>query len=195
MELLVLLAVTVAGLVTYRSRLVAAALPAPTPEVVPGGSALPFELESFEPVTIVTAAFETALESIAVARETEQIRGSWEDNVQQVLDGGGCDELIRTGADRAAVMVKIISILGPPPGKWKGTPGMTWGARVSIEDRIAFVLAQLPEDVPFVPPEDAPVVVAPGVTVIVTDVEAQRLEALAEAEWPAFDFPDFEWGW
>lgn len=145
MELLIVLFVGVAGFAAYRSRLVAAAARAPTPQPVPGASAgsfieIPF-IEAFVEEEIIAP----AVDLFTAGAEAEEIRGTWEQKVQEVLDRGLCDDLIREGADRAAVMVKIISILGVPPGEWKGTPGMTWGTRVSIEDRIALVAGPEPE--------------------------------------------------
>lgn len=218
MELLILAVIGVAGFAVYRSRLVAAAAPAPTPQAAPGDSAFSFELDSLDPATIVTGAVETALEMFATARETEEIRGTWEEKVQEVLNRGLCDDVILAGADRAAVMVKIISILGAPPGEWKGTPGMTFGTRVSIDNRIALVGRQpLPEDVPYIPSADAVAVTGSGVAVLGADVvdlwdptpaavvgapgptpeetRVQQLLAAARALKDVLDFPDFGWGW
>lgn len=222
MELLVLLVLATGGLALYRASAFATPI---APVSAPGSGAegfldidIPFiggELQE----TIEAFVQEELIEPVAgiflAGIEAGRTREAWEGNVQSVLDRGLCDDVIRAGADRAAVMVKIISILGAPPGEWKGTPGMTWGTRVSIEDRIAFVLREpLPEDVPYLPPVE-------GVEVVVTDVgvivgagvvalepgvvwepeptpeqdRAAQLEALAEAAKSALDFPDFGWGW
>jgi hypothetical protein len=217
-ELLILVALGAVGVVLIRSRVAAAEPTVPTPaqNTEPAsGSVLPVDLD-FGPLDPLVE--EYIIEPVAgiflAGIEAGKTREAWEENVQSVLDRGSCDDVIRAGADRAAVMVKIISILGVPPGEWKGTPGMTWGTRVSIEDRIAFVLREpLPEDVPYLPPVEGVEVVVTGVGVIAgpgvvalepgvvwepepmpEDDRAAQLEALAEVARDAFDFPDLGWG-
>lgn len=221
MELLILAVIGVAGFAVYRSRLVAAAALAPTPQAAPvdSGSELPVDLDfGFLGPLVGEYIIEPAVEVFRAGIEAEEIRGTWEEKVQEVLNRGLCDDVILAGADRAAVMVKIISILGVPPGQWKGTPGMTFGTRVSIDNRIALVGRQpLPEDVPYIPSKDAVAVTGSGVAVLGADAvdfreptpaavveapgptpeetQAQKLLAAARVLKDVLDFPDFGWSW